>query len=112
MPAIVRIVMTLTLLVMIVMTQRPCSDAVSGFVTGMDGTTAGSGSATVRMPKPGAVDVPSGTGSAGDYESLRPGMTDAEIKAAIERAKARAAGGTRTGSSSAGSSSAGSSSTP
>ncbi|MDQ3367809.1 MAG: hypothetical protein M3680_20485 [Myxococcota bacterium] len=92
MPAIFRIVMTLALLVMVVMTQQPCADAVSGFVTGVDGTSEGSGSAIVRMPRPGAVDVPSGTGSAADYESLRPGMTEAEIKAAIERAKARAAG--------------------
>jgi hypothetical protein len=70
------------------------------------------------MPRPGTVDVPIGspgspgspaTGSAagsagtsgGDgsglegpevYERLRPGMTDDEVKAAIERARVRAAG--------------------
>jgi hypothetical protein len=42
------------------------------------------------MPKPGNVDVPRAVGSAGDYEQLRPDMTEAELKAAIERAKAKA----------------------
>lgn len=85
--ALVRILMTAALLAMIIVARRPCADSVSKFVTDFDQT--GSGSAS-RMPKPGTVDVPATTGSAGEYEALRPDMTEDEIKAAIERAKARA----------------------
>ncbi|MDQ3334679.1 MAG: hypothetical protein M4D80_05935 [Myxococcota bacterium] len=93
--ALVRIAMTGTLLAMIVVARRPCADSVSGFVTDFDKT----GSAGAQMPKPGNVDEPSSVGSAGDYEQLRPDMTEAEIKAAIERAKAksRAAAGSQAG---------------
>lgn len=87
MATFVRIAMTAALLAMILVARRPCADSVSGFVTNMDNT--GSGSASALMPKPGTVDVPSNVGSAGDYETLRPDMTEAEIKAAIERAKAK-----------------------
>lgn len=85
---LVRIAMTGALLAMIIVARRPCADSVSSFVTEFDKT--GSGAAGAQMPKPGTVDVPSSVGSAGDYETLRPDMTEAEIKAAIERAKARA----------------------
>jgi len=88
--AMFRIAMTAALLAMIIIAQRPCADAVSGFVTKFDNTPGGSGSAAAQMPKPGTVDVPSTTGSAGDYETLRPDMTEAELKAAIERAKQKA----------------------
>ena len=91
--AIFRIFLTGCLLAMIIVARRPCADAVSGFVTSFDNTPNGSGSAAVQMPKPGTVDVTpadQGLGSAGDYETLRPGMTEEEIKAAIERAKAKA----------------------
>lgn len=85
--ALVRIAMTGALLAMIIVARRPCADSVSSFVTDFDNT--GSGAAGAQMPKPGTVDVPSSVGSAGDYETLRPDMTEAELKAAIERAKAR-----------------------
>jgi hypothetical protein len=88
MPAIVQIGLTATALVMILATRRPCSDAVSGFVTGFDSKGSGSGSAA-PTPAPGESE-PRVPGSAGDYETLRPDMTEAELKAAIERAKARA----------------------
>jgi hypothetical protein len=87
MPQLVRIGLTASLLALIIAIQRPCSDSVSKFVTGF----GEGGSAAVQMPKPGAVDPPSGRGSAGDYEQLRPDMTEAEIKAVIERSKAKAA---------------------
>lgn len=87
--ALVRIVMTGVLLVLIIAIQRPCADTVSKFVTSFG--AEGSGSAGAAMPKPGTVDQPSGRGSAADYESLRPDMTEAEIKAAMERAKQKAA---------------------
>ena len=86
-PQLVRIGLTASLLVLIIVVQRPCADSVSKFVTGF----GGEGSAAATMPKPGTVDQPGGPGSAGDYEQLRPDMTEAEIKAAIERAKAKAA---------------------
>jgi hypothetical protein len=98
-PQMVRIAGTLFLLVFLVAMQRPCSDAVSKFVTGF----GDQGSASVQMPKPGNVDVPaSATGSSGAagsasgvdrYEHLRPGMTEDEIKAVIDRARIKAAGG-------------------
>ena len=90
------------LLVFLLITQRPCANAVSGFVTGFGDHGSASPSPSRALPRPGAVDEPApGPGSAGSaelggYERLRPGMTEAEIKAAIERAKARAGSGTDT----------------
>jgi hypothetical protein len=82
-----RVAMTAVLLAMVIVVARPCADAVSSFVTGFGGDD----SASKQMPRPGTVDQPAATtGSAGDYEQLRPDMTEAELKAAIERAKARA----------------------
>ena len=92
-PQMVRIAGTLLLLVFLIVMQRPCADAFSKFVTSF----GDQGSASVQMPKPGNVDVPvgsAGVGSGSDVhvERLRPGMTEDEIKAVIERARARAAG--------------------
>jgi hypothetical protein len=98
---LVRIAGTLVLLVFLIVMQRPCSDAVSKFVTGF----GDQGSASVQMPRPGNVDVPAATGGSGGwsgsggratgvdgYEHLRPGMTEDEIKAAIDRARVKAVG--------------------
>jgi hypothetical protein len=85
--ALVRIGLTGGLLVLVIAIQRPCADSVSKFVTSF----GDEGSAAARMPKPGTVEEPSGRGSAADYEPIRAGMTEAEIKAAIERSKAKAA---------------------
>ena len=75
-PELLRIAVLAILLVFLIVTQQPCANAVSRFVTsfGDQGSAAGSGSGVE------------------DYEHLRPGMTDDEVKAAIERARARAAG--------------------
>ncbi|MBA3454714.1 MAG: hypothetical protein H0T42_16630 [Deltaproteobacteria bacterium] len=82
----VRIGMTLLLLIMILVAARPCANATSNFVNGF----GDEGSAKTQMPKPGNVDLlPEGNGSAGDYEMM--GGTDAEQRAAFERAKAKAA---------------------
>ncbi len=111
-PELFRIALTLITLIGVVVLTKPCANAVSGFVTSFDG----SGSANEKaMPKPGNVDVPaptqgSGQGSAIDepqYETLKPGMSDEEIKAAIERSKARNAGSANA-SANAGSANAGS----
>lgn len=111
-PQLARIAGTVLLLVFLVMAQRPCANAVSTFVTGF-GSAGDRGSAASAMPRPGTVDVPgpepggaprgdmnAGSGSAtgsdalglDQYEHLRPGMTDAEVKAVIERARSKAAG--------------------
>jgi hypothetical protein len=82
----IRIGLTGLMLVMLIVMQKPCANAVSGFVTGFDG----SGSAAKAMPKPGNVDVPhADNGSAGDYEHLGANMSETELKAAVERAKAK-----------------------
>jgi hypothetical protein len=112
-PELFRIALTLITLIGVVVLTKPCANAVSGFVTSFDG----SGSANEKaMPKPGNVDVPapgqgSGQGSAiaePQYETLKPGMTDDEIRAAIERSKARNAGSANAGSANAGTANAGS----
>jgi hypothetical protein len=86
-PQLVRIALIGTMLVLVIAIRRPCSDSVSKFVTDFDNQ----GSARTQMPRPGTVEPPSERGSAGDYEQLRPGMTEAEIKAAIDRSRAKAA---------------------
>ena len=78
-----RIIATVALLVMIVVAARPCANATSKFVTDFDDTK---GSASDLMPKPGTVDQPA---KQPVYEQLKPNMTDQEVKAAIDRAKAR-----------------------
>jgi hypothetical protein len=96
-PQMVRIAGTLVLLVFLVVMQRPCADAVSTFVTSFGDR----GSAAVQMPKPGNVDMPGSAGSGsngalqgeGQFERLRPDMTEDEIKAVIERARTKAARG-------------------
>ena len=78
-PELVRVLLLAILLVFLVATQRQCANAISGLVTGF----GDQGSAAKTSPP---------SGNPEDYERLRPGMTDAELKAAIERARARAHG--------------------
>ncbi|HEX8113733.1 MAG TPA: hypothetical protein VF516_38640 [Kofleriaceae bacterium] len=94
-PELFRVAGLAILLVFLLVTQRPCADAVSRFVTSF----GDNGSAAAPLPRPGTVDLPAG-GAGSDlgsdldrYEQLRPGMSEAEIKAAIERARARAHSG-------------------
>ena len=103
-PQLVRIAGTVCLLVFLIVVQRPCANAVSTFVTSFGGS-GDRGSAAATMPRPGTVDVSAGSaGSAGSgttgsqgpsldqYERLRPGMTDDEVKTVIDRARRKAAG--------------------
>ena len=110
--ALLKVALTGALLVMLIVVQRPCADSVSKFVTGFDEL----GSASVAMPKPGTVDVGSGSQH---FEHIGPNMTEAERTAAIQReldraraasssAKGSAAGSASTGSGSAAGKSAGS----
>ena len=109
---LVRIAGTSAVLVVLLLMQRPCARAVSNFVTSFDGRgSAGQGAAANRPGVRGSgvapstsVDGPPGsaTGAAApsggsaaprlnDYERLQPGMTDDEVKAAIERARGKSA---------------------
>jgi hypothetical protein len=93
-PEMFRIALTLITLIGVIVLMRPCANAVSGFVTSFDNGS------NQTMPKPGNVDV---SPPEPQYEQLRPGMTEAEIKAAMERSKARAAGSAGAGSAKGGS---------
>jgi hypothetical protein len=92
-PELFRIGMTLLTLVGVMMLAKPCANSVSGFVMSMDGSgSSGSAAKSTKMPRPNTVDVTVPQ----QYEKLRPGMTDEEVKAAIVRSKARAAGSSQT----------------
>lgn len=99
-PELFRIALTLVTLIGVIVLTRPCAHAVSGFVTSFEGSASDK-----QMPKPGNVDVPA---PEQQMETLRPGMTDEEIKAAIERSKARAAASDNAGGSAGERSAAGS----
>lgn len=82
-----RIAMTVALLVMIVISARPCAQMTSKFITDFGD---GKGSSQTALPKPGEVDEPVDNSiDTSKYVQLRPGMTDEEVKAAIEAAKAK-----------------------
>ena len=89
-PEVFRIVMMAAVLVAVIVLTRPCASSVATFVTSFG---SGSGSAGSAAPAPVMV-VPDQT----QYVRLRPGMTDEQVKAAIEEAKAKA----RTGSAAVG----------
>lgn len=91
-PEIFRILITLGLLIAIVVLAKPCGDAVSHFVMRFDNGSAGS-----AMPKPGALDVPGGSAGSDAYIHFK-GMTDDQIKEAIERERARHTGSAGVGS--------------
>lgn len=80
-PEVFRIVITAVMLVAVIVLARPCGDATSKFISHF-GSGSNAGSA-----RPGTVGKPA---EPIQYEQLRPGMTDDEIKAAIQRAKRRA----------------------
>lgn len=92
----IRIGATALMLVLLIVMQRPCANAVSGFVTGFGD---GSADPSKKMPTPNNVVLPgppgADNGSAGDYEHLGPNMTPEQIKAAVERSKVKAAAAAR-----------------
>jgi hypothetical protein len=81
-PELFRIAMTLGFLVAVIALTKPCANAVSTFVMGFDGSGSGKGSGSAG----------SGSAAVDPYEHLTPNMSDDEVKAAIERAKAKNAG--------------------
>ncbi|SRR5258706_9831045 len=83
-PEMFRIAMTLGLLIALIVLAKPCSDAVSKFVMRFDnGSNQGS-----QMPKPDKLVPPPPT----EGVLIRGDMSEDERKAAIERARAAAAG--------------------
>ena len=86
-PELFRIGLTLVTLIGVIVLAGPCASGVSNFVTGFDGSGSASAPGNA-MPRPGTVDQPAPQ----QFEQLRPGMTDAEIKAAIERSRVRQQG--------------------
>ncbi|HSD85953.1 MAG TPA: hypothetical protein VLB44_00505 [Kofleriaceae bacterium] len=86
-PEMLRIVMTLVALVGVIVLARPCANSVSNFVMGYSGSDSAS-----KMPKPGVEPPAPAQSDLDQYEHLRPGMSDEEMKAAVERAKAKNAG--------------------
>jgi hypothetical protein len=95
-PELFRIALTLVTLIGVVVLTPMCARSVANFVTSFDQDSE------KAMPKPGNVDLPAGS----QYERLQPGMSEQEIKAAIERAKANAAGSAAAPASGAGSAAA------
>jgi hypothetical protein len=79
MPQIFRIAMVAVMLVAVIVLQRPCADAVGRFVAGFDPPKP-------AAPDAGAVETPPG------YVRLRADMTEAELRSALEHAKASDAG--------------------
>ena len=97
-PQVFRILMTLVALVGVIVLAKPCSDSVSNFVMGYS-----QGSDSSKLPKPGNVEPTVTPSELDKYEQLKPGMTEEELKAAIERAKAKNAPSGSGGSATSGS---------
>jgi hypothetical protein len=92
-PEMFRILLTGAMLVAVLILAKPCGSAVSGFLMKFDNTRTGS--AASHAGSGSGASAPSMTGlpgSAGDYVELHPGMTDEEVRQAIEKAKAKRAG--------------------
>ena len=68
-PEMFRIAIMLLVLIAVITMTKPCANAVSNFVTSFDNKP--------QQPK---------------YEHLKPGMTEEEVKAAIQRAKGSGSG--------------------
>ncbi|MCW5808481.1 MAG: hypothetical protein KIT31_39385 [Deltaproteobacteria bacterium] len=83
-----KILFTAGMLVLVIVIQKPCADSMSSFVTDFDHPGSGA-----QMPRPDNVDVPKApvTVPKDDdpayYVSIRAGMSEAEIKTAIEDAR-------------------------
>jgi hypothetical protein len=93
-PQLTRVIMFATLLLAIILMRRPCADAVGRFVSSFDETPAGHDGGVRAVPKPEAIvddtAAPAHDPYKTDYVEIKPGMTDAEIQAAIEKARAKA----------------------
>jgi hypothetical protein len=89
--AIFRICGTAAFLVLLLVAQRPCADAVANLVTRFNSPRPATDPSATSAPVTSSPAVPPpAAGSAIDLRNaqhLRPDMTDAETKAAIDRAR-------------------------
>jgi hypothetical protein len=78
-PQLIRILGLIALLAFLLVMQKPCAEGVSRFVTSYgSGSARGSGAGSSELDR---------------YEHLRPGMSEAETRAVIERARLKAGSG-------------------
>ena len=77
--ALFRILTTAALLIAVVYLRRPCADSVGTFVKNFDAVI----DAGIAAPPP--TQLPPG-----NYVQLRSGMSDNEVKAAVDKARAAA----------------------
>jgi hypothetical protein len=84
-PELFRVALLVITLVGVVLMARPCANAMTDFVMGFEEQDRAK-----TMPRPGTVDRPA---EPQQFEQLSPDMSEEEIKAAIERSKARSAAG-------------------
>jgi hypothetical protein len=80
--------MTAGVLVMLVFMRRPCADNVANVVIDLDQP----GSAARSMPRPGNVELPADSPDDEDFVLITPGMTEDEVKAAVERQRGAGSG--------------------
>ncbi len=86
-PLIMRIAMVATVLVALIVMQKPCADAVSKFVIGMDQQRPPT-SEPAAVPAAGTPSSPKTPDPyVGPYIEITPGMTEEQIKAAVEKAR-------------------------
>ena len=81
-PEIVRIVLVASMLVTVLVLQRPCAEAVGNFIGSFDPPDAGPAPAADA----GAAELPSG------YVQLRGDMTEEQLRRAVDEARAKAHG--------------------
>lgn len=86
---LIRVIGLAAMLGFLIVTQRPCANAISTFVTSFDDRGSASGAAP-GSPSGATAGSAKGSSDLDRYEQLRPGMTEEETKAAIERARAKA----------------------
>ena len=83
-PEVIRIAMLATVLVAVIVLQKPCADSVSKFVTSFD-----TGSGSEQMPHPGTV------APATEYKQIGSNATPEQIRDMVEKSKQEAAGSGR-----------------
>jgi len=89
-PQLIKIGATATLLVVVIVLRKPCSEATSKFVSDFDGSDARLAETLVPVP---AEDQAKAIDALGGSELIPlAGKTEAEIAAAIAAARAKAAG--------------------
>ena len=94
-PQMFKIVFFAALLVAVIVLQRPCAEAAGRFVGQFDETKDAGVKPAPPRPPPGHELPP------GNYVEIKPGMTDEEIRQAIDRASPGSGSGAASGSAAA-----------